>query len=286
MRVPRILLLMHGMGKAEQRDTFAWASHLWPDGQQFESGERRWIDTPDGYRTYLLEIYYEDLNEVIASKYAPAWESILGKEDATLRAKLETYVGDVVHHVLTDGAIDAAQMRVRAKYCEARELSIALTRGTGRLPERVPIAMLSHSLGTLIAFEGLWRMAQVWEHLSYHPVRLVACAPMWSPIRKVQLALKRRRYLATHGISRPVMTLATGLPGALVTHCTALYRSDDPFLLLQDERDYEATGSPDGLIDVYRKVIINPKTLNGHSMTDAYLANPECRALIARGLFP
>jgi hypothetical protein len=283
--VADILILVHGMGHSAQGDCYAWAASLWPDSEQFTSNTRRWLQFPDGRRTYLLEVFYEDVNDVLRSKYAQLWDGLTGKLPEAWRAGVDTCITDVAQNVLSDVSIDQVQTRFVYKYLEARELAQALA-GPATSPTTIPISVLSHSLGTLIAYEGLFRAADVASAFALHPVNVVACAPMWSPVRKVQILAQRRRYLAKRGFVKPGrINPATQIFEPLIKRCTTLYHSSDPFLLIQDQSDYQQGAGNNGLCDSFEVVdsgsIPNPAS---HNMVGSYLTHAASRAIVLRGL--
>ncbi len=280
-----ILILVHGMGHSAQGDCYAWAATLWPDAEQFTKDTRRWLQFPDGNKKYLLEVFYEDVNDVLREKYSALWNGVTGKLPDAVRSNVDTCVTDVAQNVLSDVSIDQVQTRFVYKYLEARELAQALA-GHSSAPETIPISVLSHSLGTLIAYEGLFRAADVAGAFALHPVNVVACAPMWSPIRKVQILAQRRRYLPKRGFTKPGrVNQATLVFEPFIKRCTTVYHTSDPFLLIQDRSDYQQGSANNGLIDAFELIdsgaVPNPAS---HNMVGSYLTNAESRAAVLRGL--
>jgi hypothetical protein len=281
-----ILILAHGMGHSAPGDCFAWASQLYPDAEQFTKNTRRWLQFPDGSQKYLLEVFYEDVSDVLKDKYGALWSATLGKVPDQWRQPVETCISDVAQNVLLDHSIDQAQSRFVAKYLEATLLAQALAGPSGS-PTSIPIGVLAHSLGTLIAYEGLFRSADVAGAFSLHPVSLVVCAPMWSPIRKVQAAARRRRYLVDKGLVKPgrFSPIAADVFEPLVKRCTAIYHTSDPFLLIQDQSEYTKGPANNGLIDEFVLVdsgsMPNPAS---HNMGSSYLTHQGSRDAVLRGL--
>ena len=280
-----ILIFAHGMGHSRPGDCYAWASLLYPDAEQFTRDTRRWLQFPDGRHKYLLEVFYEDTNEQLRAKYASLWDGLETALPAQWRQGIDTCVSDVAQNVLLDGSIDQVQTRFVYKYLEAREIAQTLS-PPGVSPTRISISVVAHSLGSLIAYEGLFRAADVASAFAMHPVRLVVCAPMWSPIRKVQLKLGRRRYLPSRGFTKPGRTnRATGAFEPLISTCTAVYHSSDPFLLIQDTSDYTQGGANNGLVDEFVLVDSGPTPLpSSHSMGSSYLTHAASRATVLKGL--
>lgn len=281
-----IIIFAHGMGHSAKGDCYAWASTLFPDSEQFEQDTRRWLQLPDGNQVYLLEVFYEDANEAFSIKYTDLWGKVLGKVPDAWRDPVSTCITDVAQAVLSDASIDQVQTRFVYKYLEARALAQALVGPEGN-PRSVPIIVIGHSLGTLIVYEGLYRASAVAAKMPLHPVRVVVCAPMWSPIRKVQAQLARRRYLVTEGLKKPGrMNTATQRFEALISRCTAVYHSSDPFLLIQERSEYQAGGAGNGLIDEF--VVVDSGSIPlpaSHNMGSAYLGNDVSRSVVLRGAF-
>lgn len=280
-----VVIFAHGMGHSAKGDCFAWASLLWPDAEQFTKDTRRWLQFPDGRQTYLLEVFYEDINGDFRRKYGELFDKITGKLPEECREPVDTCVSDVALNVLSDAAIDSVQSRFVAKYLEARELARSIV-GPSGAPTTVNIGVVGHSLGTLIAYEGLFRSADVLSAAALHPVSLVVCAPMWSPIRRVQVGAKARRYLPIRGFTKPGrINGATLAFEPMIRRCTAIYHSHDPFLLIQAQTDYTAGPANNGLIDEF--VLVDSGNLPNpaaHAMGSSYLANAESRAAVLRGL--
>ncbi|MEO6444364.1 MAG: hypothetical protein ABIZ91_17700 [Gemmatimonadaceae bacterium] len=280
-----ILIIAHGMGHSRPGDGYTWASLLYPTAEQFTKDTRRWLQFPDGRQKYLLEVFYEDVNETLRNKYSQLWDGVTGQLPEQCRSMVDTCITDVTQNVLLDHSIDLVQSRFVAKYLEARELAQALA-GPEVAPTAVPIGVLAHSLGTLIAYEGLFRAADVASAFALHPVRLVVCAPMWSPICKVQAALKRRRYLPLQGLVKPGrVNRATRKFEPLISRCTAIYHTSDPFLLIQDRAEYMQGSANNGLIDEF--VLVESGNLPlpaSHAMGSSYLTHPDSRAAVLRGL--
>jgi hypothetical protein len=281
-----ILMLAHGMGHSAQGDCFAWASQLYPDAEQFTQDTRRWLEFPDGRQKYLLEVFYEDTNEVLRAKYADLWNRVHGRLPDQWREQVETCLTDVAQNVLLDQSIDQVQSAFVRKYLEATLLAQALVGPRGN-PFDVRIGVLAHSLGTLIAYEGLFRAADVVSKMAMHPVHLVVCAPMWSPIRKVQRALGRRRYLVERGLTKPgrFNPILPTVFEPLVRKCTAIYHTSDPFLMIQDQSEYNRGPANNGLIDEF--VLVDSGTMPNpasHNMGSSYLTHPGSRMAVLRGL--
>jgi len=274
------------MGQSSPGDCFAWATLLYPDAEQFTKDTRRWLQFPDGSQTYLLEVFYEDVNDAVRNKYASTYQSLTGEIPEQWRAQIDTCVSDVAQNVLLDHSIDQVQSRFVGKYLEARLLAQSLA-GPTSSPSAIPISVLAHSLGTLVAYEGLFRASDVASGFPLHPVRLVACAPMWSAIRKTQIRLDRRRYLPQRGFTKPGrVNQATLRFVPMVTRCTAIYHTSDPFLLIQDRADYTRGSVNNGLIDEFVLVDSgNTPTPGAHSMGSSYLSHPVARAAVLRGLW-
>lgn len=284
MTEPRILITVTGMGDPEEGDTFSWAARLFPDGELYRAKGRDWLQFPDGGQIYLLEVRYEDVNDALLTKNENVKSALSAGPDKIDKA-LQEYPGDVITQVLVDKAIDAAQMRFMGKYMEALHLARALVGPAGNIGI-ARIGVLCHSLGTLIAFEGLARCYDKSEILQVVPVNLVMCAPMLAPMCTVQRKLRMRRYLVAMGACRPSRhNPASKKTDSIIRHCLAIYDRKDPFHRIHSDAFYgPATNPKNKLVDKFHYFDSDADNLwEGHFMEESYLRHN--RQLIAEFLF-
>jgi hypothetical protein len=278
-----ILVSITGMGDPEEGDTDSWAQLLYPNAEMYASGGRKWLQFPTGRQIYLLEVLYEDINDALLGKYEGLRQILSSWAPEQIEKVLNEYAGDVVMQVLTDAAMDATQKRFIAAYAKAIQLSISVM-GAGADIRQARVGVLSHSLGTLIAYEGLHRTYEVNDFIRFIPVNLVMCAPMLRPISAVVGYANRRRYLATYGCQRPHrQNSATGKTESLIARCIAFYNRTDPFYRIHADSFY-AHGPTRDLVDSLITFETHPKYFwEAHSMGESYLVNN--RETIAQLLF-
>ena len=197
-----ILITITGMGDPQTGDTDEWVTKLFPTAKFVSKGSRRWIEVSPSRHIYLFEVRYEKENDAFREKVAkissflPAWApDVVG-------AKLDEYFGDVWQNVLINDQIVASQLRFSNEFRRAMALIGELDPTLAPLEAR--IAILAHSLGTLVAYEGLYRVfATPSITMRRSQVNMVLCAPMLSPIHAVQSNAGVDRFLTRNGCTRP-----------------------------------------------------------------------------------
>jgi hypothetical protein len=284
MATAEILISITGMGDPDDGDTDAWAQTVFPTGTMFASGGRKWLQFPNGRQIYLLEVLYEDVNDAMLAKYEGMTDAFFGWAPDMIEKKLEEYLGDVVVNVLSDVTMDMTQRRFVAAYAKAVQLATSVVGMDGDI-RTAKVGVLSHSLGTLVAYEGLYRTYDTSDFLRFIPVNLVMCAPMLRPICGVQAFLQKKRYLAQRKCQRPSRTNpVTGKSESIVRQAIAFYDRRDPFYLIHADSFYDNTKPNQDLVDRFVTFETKPKfPWMAHAMTDSYLANN--RAAIAEFLF-
>ncbi len=283
----RILITVNGMGDPDAGSTFAWSRALFPDAEEHTADGRRWLDTADG-RVYLLEVRYEDVNDMLLAKHQGLREGLrdLIPENTpdVVEETLEEFVLDVVEQVLVKEALDAAQMEFLGTYVEALRIA-GDEAGDDGDPRTIGIGVLAHSLGTLVAFEGLHRAADSEDILHFLDVNLVLCAPMLAPMHAVQshLPAQSHRYLVDRGPVKPTRHNAfLGTDEPVIGTGLLFYDTDDPFHRIHSDAFYDVPGPK--LADEIVKYASHPDLFwKGHDMLGSYLAHNRDR--IVEGLF-
>ena len=240
-------------------------------------GNGSWLDT-EGGPVHLLEVWYEDVNDALLEKHEGLRDLIPDGTSSQVERALEEFAFDVLHQVLDKAALDAAQMRFVATYIHA--LSIAMDRvGDDGDPHAARIGVLAHSLGTLVAFEGLHRAADSEDILDFVPVRLVLCAPMLAPIHAAQARLPSQsdRYLVSRGPVKPTrFSPFDDADVPVVSRCLALFDRDDPFIRLHSDEFYAVPEDP--LVDELVKYSSDsPAPWSAHDMVGSYLTHNRDR---------
>jgi hypothetical protein len=284
MAAAEILISITGMGDPESGDSDAWARLLFPTGVLIDQGDRKILRV--GTRDiHLLEVLYEEYNEAIRAKIESLGQILPGNTPEEAKATIEDYAFDVVENVLLDGALDASQVAFVETYNEAVQRARELVGQTGNV-RTARIGVVSHSLGTLIAYEGVSRAFDTAMITSIVDVNIVMCAPMLAPIHHVLQALgKQDRYLTRNASRKPYKRSAAGRWYSIVKHCLAIYDTRDPFHLIHDDEFYRNTPDNDLVEEMRTYTSSTPLTRfwEGHSMEGSYLANN--RDAIAEWLF-
>jgi len=284
MPTPEILITISGMGDPESGDTDEWAQALFPAGTLVDGQGGKTMEI-DGRVIYLVEWLYEDSNEAIREKFESLGELIPEGTDAETKDTLEDYALDVVENVLLKSALEPAQLRLVEAYNDALDLARRLVGPAGSV-RQTKIGVLSHSLGTLIAYEGICRAFDTALITSVVDVNVVMCAPMLAPIHHVMQLVGEDRYLTRNGCNKPYQRAASGRFYSMIRQCMLLYDRRDPFRLIQDMSFYERTRTSD-LVDefrTYESATPPSRFWEGHSMVGSYLANN--REVIASWLLP
>lgn len=272
---PRILISLHGMGDAQAGDTHAWAKTLFPGAEEHSTDGRTWIDTDIG-KVWLVEVRYEDVSEALLEKYEGLRELLPEGTPELIREKLEDFLFDVLQQVLVKEALDAAQLRFVGGYVEALEIAHAEVGAAGDV-RAAKIGVLAHSLGTLVAYEGVHRAAESEDILDFVPLNMVLCAPMLRPICAVQSTLPGQsdRYLVTRGCAKPRRYNAFHdemVP--VVKRCVAFYDTDDPFHHIHSDEFYDSTVEGQDLVEEVVRYSSNPRFFwEGHDMIGSYLTH-------------
>ena len=284
MASAEILISITGMGDPESGDTDVWARSLFPDGVLIDQGDRRILRV--GTRDiHLFEVLYEEYNDAIREKIETLGQVLPGSTPEQVKETIEDYAFDVVDNVLLDGALEASQLAFVATYNEAVERARELVGPAGNV-RTARIGVLSHSLGTLIAYEGIYRAFDTAMILSIVDVNVVMCAPMLAPIHHVLHALgKDDRYLTRNASRKPYKRSASGRWYSMVKHCLAIYDTRDPFHHIHDDAFYANAPDNDFVEEMRTYTSNTPITRfwEGHSMEGSYLANNS--DVIAQWLF-
>jgi hypothetical protein len=270
---PEILITISGMGDPESGETDAWGQALFPNGVLVNEHGKKTIHV-DGRIIHLLEVLYEDSNEAVRDKFEVLSQIAPDATPKKLKATLEDYALDVVENVLLKSALEPAQLRFVQKYTEALDLARQLVGPDGNV-RKVRMGVLSHSLGTLIAYEGIYRAFDNPFLTSIVDVNVVMCAPMLAPIYHVMHALGIRRYLRDNGCRKPYQRAASGSFCTMIRRALLIYNRRDPFYLIQDISFYEHTLDND-LVDeflLYDSGTPLRRFWEGHSMIGSYIAN-------------
>lgn len=277
------LVLVTGMGDAEQNSTDEWVKLLYPEGVIESSGDRKWLR--DGERTiYLFEVYYDDINQQFLDKYT-GYADVLEQAGAA-SSFLETHGNDVFLNVLDPNVLNASQTRFVEQYKKAFDIVI-----DEEVPlSQVTLGVLSHSLGTFVAYESLYKVMDMNVFVAgYMNVNLVMCAPMLRPIFAVQYFLSdshllRDRYLIENGSQKPYKKMGP-VRETLIENCVAIYNRKDPFYQIHSNKFYDNEKPNNDLVDeliLYTHGDNNLQIAN-HSMEGSYI--PENNASIRTALF-
>jgi hypothetical protein len=281
---PEILISISGMGDPEAGDTDEWAQALFPAGALVNRAGEKTMEV-EGRVIHLIEVLYEESNEAVRQKFEDLGHLLPQATPEKLKDTLEDYALDVVENVLLKSALEPAQLRFVEAYNKALDLARRLVGESGNV-RQTKIGVLSHSLGTLIAYEGICRAFDTALITSLVDVNVVMCAPMLAPIHHVMQAVGVDRYLTRNGCSKPYQRAASGRFYSMIRQCLLIYDRRDPFRLIQDMSFYERDRDAD-LVDEFR--IYDSGTplkrfWEGHSMIESYLANN--REVIASWLLP
>jgi hypothetical protein len=273
MANPEILITISGMGDPEAGDTDAWAQALFPTGALVVQGDRKTLEV-DGRTIHLFEVLYEDSNEAIRQKFESLAQILPQETPEKAKDTLEDYAFDVVENVLLKGALDASQLRFVQTYSAALDRALELVGDTGDI-RQTRIGVLSHSLGTYIAYEGVCRAFDTESLVQIVDVNVVMCAPMLAPIYHVLHLLGPDRYLTENGSRKPYKRTAAGRWYSMMRRCRGIYDRRDPFHLIHDAGFYERRPDND-LMDEFRTYAsTTPLTRfwEAHSMSGSYIAN-------------
>ena len=284
MPTPEILISISGMGDPEAGDTDEWAQALFPTGALVNRMGVKTMEV-DGRVIHLIEVLYEESNEAVREKFEDLGRLLPAATPETIKDILEDYALDVVENVLLKSALEPAQLRFVEAYNAALDLARRLVGESGNI-RQTKIGVLSHSLGTLIAYEGICRAFDTALITSVVDVNVVMCAPMLAPIYHVMHAIGADRYLTRNGCNKPYQRTASGRFYSMIRQCLLLYDRRDPFRLIQDMSFYERDRDSD-LVDelrIYDSATPLTRFWEGHSMVESYLANN--REVIASWLLP
>jgi hypothetical protein len=256
------------MGDPLSGSTDEWVKTLFPSGTIETSGTRKRVQV-GSERIYLLEVTYEDFNDAVLEKF-DAMTRLVANASEGVRDALKEYAGDVVTQVLVKNALDGAIRRFLDAYSEAIRIAIR-EKPPGTDTREANLGVLSHSLGTLIAYEGLFAAGRSPFLTTVLEANLVMCAPMLSPISAVQSFIGQNRYLTRFGCRKPRNP-------ATIRQCLALYDESDPFFQIQGAHYYDYSDR-NNLVDNFVLFDSDPgvKFWDAHSMIDSYLANNNNR---------
>jgi hypothetical protein len=283
MTQPEILITINGMGDPESGDTYAWPQALFPGSALVSRNGRRTLEL-DGRTIHLFEVLYEAENEAVRAKFEVLGQLLPQATPEKVKDTLEDYALDVVQNVLLKGALEAAQLRFVEAYAQALDRALELVGPSGSL-QQAKIGVLSHSLGTLVAYEGICRAFDTDLFVQVVDVNVVMCAPMLSPIYHVLNALGADRYLTRYGCAKPYRRTASHRWYSMIRRCQAIYDRRDPFFRIQDLDFYERTPTYD-LVDelrMYESSFPLSRFWEAHSMEASYLRHN--REAIAAWLF-
>jgi hypothetical protein len=281
---PEILISISGMGDPEAGDTEEWAQALFPSGALVNRAGEITMEV-DGRVIHLIEVLYEDSNEAVRQKFEDLGHLLPQATPEELKDILEDYALDVVENVLLKSALEPAQLRFVEAYNKALDLARRLVGESGNI-RQTKIGVLAHSLGTLIAYEGICRAFDTALIASVVDVNVVMCAPMLAPIHHVMQAVGVDRYLTRNGCNKPYQRAASGRFYSMIRQCLLIYDRRDPFRLIQDMSFYERDRDAD-LVDefrIYDSATPLKRFWEGHSMIESYLAHN--REVIASWLLP
>jgi hypothetical protein len=273
------LILVTGMGDARRNSTDEWAKLLFPGCTIKKSGDKKWLKTGDR-KIYLFEVYYDDLNQMLLEKFEglkKLFDSAPGP--AKIKEFLETHINDVMQNVLVPDMINASQARFVEQY--SKMIQTILDEGVHLSDARVGV--LSHSLGTLVAYEGLYKVCDTREIIKFVDLGLVMAAPMLSPICAVQSSMNIQRYLTRNRSMKPYKRRGSKMTSP-VTECVAIYNKKDPFYLIHNDAFYDRRIVNNDLVDTFIKYDEGPtrRNVNTHSMESSYI--PKNRELIIKTL--
>ena len=272
---PEILISISGMGDPETGDTDEWAQALFPTGALVNRGGEKTMEVDGGGRVIqLIEVLYEDSNEAIRQKFEDLGHLLPVETPEEMKGTLEDYALDVVENVLLKAALDASQLRFVQAYNAALDVARRLVGETGNV-RQAKIGVLAHSLGTLIAYEGICRAFDTALITSIVDVNVVLCAPMLAPIHHVMQLLGEDRYLTRNGCNKPYQRAASGRFYSIIRQCLLIYDRRDPFRLIQDMSFYDRSRDND-LVDEFRLYdsgTPRERFWEGHSMIESYIAN-------------
>jgi hypothetical protein len=274
-----VLITITGMGDPQTGDTDEWIRKLWPGAPFATHGDRRWVELSPDRKIYLFEVKYEKENDAFREKLSTVSSLLPGGTPEVIGKSLDEYFGDVWQNVLVGDQIVASQLRFSNEYRRA----IALI---GQLDptldlRKARISVLAHSLGTLVAYEGLYRVFETPEiMMAPSMVNLVLCAPMLSPMHAVQSGLSIDRFLTRYGCTRPKRTnAATNAVMSNIRRCLGIYNTSDPFYLIQKNDFYRRQGAD--LMDEYIRFDANPGWMfwKAHAMVGSYIENNRDKIL-------
>lgn len=267
------LICVTGMGNAAQNSTDEWVKLLFPEGVIETSGDRKWVKVGNR-KVYLFEVYYDDINQMFYEKYQ-GYSDLLSSAGAA-SSFLETHGNDVFLNVLDPNVLNASQTRFVEQYKNVYELMLEL----GAYPNTSVLGVLSHSLGTLVAYEGLYKVLQSDYFVDgYIDVNLIMAAPMLRPIFGVQNFLSdsrllSERYLIQNASQKPYRMIG-GLRTTLIKKCLAIYNKKDPFYLIHDADFYSTSKPNNDLVDVMIEFTDGDSNfqIKNHSMKESYIPN-------------
>jgi hypothetical protein len=272
MAHPEILIAISGMGDPEAGATDDWATALFPGCSLVDTGAEKRIEI-GGRTIHLLEVLYEDSNEAVRQKFEALSQIVPAAAPDALKDTIEDYALDVVENVLLASALEPAQLRFVETYNKALDKARALVGEEGNV-RQTKIGVISHSLGTLIAYEGICRAFDTELLTSIVDVNVVMCAPMLSPIYEAMHAVGVDRYLADNGCNKPYQRSASGRRYSIIRKCMGLYDTRDPFWLIQAKEFYKKRPTND-LMDAfvtYESATPLTRFWEGHSMLGSYVA--------------
>ncbi len=263
------LILITGMGDSPQNSTDSWAQLLFPNGDLQTGNDFKWLQV-NNRKIYLFEVYYDDLNQMLLAKYEGLQE-IFDLAPDSVSGFLETHVHDVITNVLVPDQINASQLRFVEQYRRAHEAMYFENAN----PTNSKLGVLSHSLGTLVAYEGIYKAMSLSNFVDPIPMSLVMAAPMLSPICKVQSLLGLERYLTQNRSMKPYLTDAIGRRVTWLKKCLAIYNKKDPFYLIHNPDFYDRNQVNNDLVDEYVEYDEGPslQNFNTHSLEESYIPN-------------
>lgn len=261
------LIMVCGMGDEQQHGTDSWAKKLF-DAEVQSDAQGRFVSTKNG-KIYLFEVFYDDLNNLLLKKYEGLKR--LYESSPVGIDELKSHMHDVIVNVMVPDMINAVKDLFLLQYNKVLETIVKLECTN----EESKIGVLSHSLGTYIAYEGLYAVCRSNEIVTYIDLGLVMAAPMLSPIYYVQSKLGLQNYLTQNCSSKPFRLVRKNKKKGPIKNCLAIYNTMDPFYLIHSDKFYDPDEVNNDLVDKFIKYKNGPnaENLNTHSMENSYIPN-------------
>lgn len=271
------LIMVCGMGDDPEHGTDAWAKKLF-DAEVQSDAHGRFVKTKDG-KVYLFEVFYNDLNNLLLKKFEGLKR--LYESSPVGSKELKSHVHDVIVNVMVPDMINAVKDLFLLQYNKVLETIVKLQCTN----EESKIGVLSHSLGTYIAYEGLYAVCRSNEIVTYIDLGLVMAAPMLSPIYNVQSMLGLQNYLTQNCSSKPFRLVRKNKKKGPIKNCLAIYNTMDPFYQIHSDKFYDPIELNNDLVDKFITYTDGPNStnLNTHSMENSYILHN--RQEIIKALF-